>query len=107
MNVLIYTGYQKEAYNSNTLKEKGLGGTEQCCIYLAKYLKNFGWNIIIGGDVIEDTVDSIQWMRLETVHKKMYDKFSCNPQKELVRKYGLSKIMLESNNIKELFIELL
>ena len=75
MNVLIYTGYQKEAYNSNTLKEKGLGGTEQCCIYLAKYLKNFGWNIIIGGEVIEDTIDSIQWMRLETIHKKMYDKF--------------------------------
>jgi len=75
MNILIYTGYQKEAYNSNTLKEKGLGGTEQCCIYLAKYLKNFGWKVIVGGEVIEDTIDGIQWMRLETVHKKMFNKF--------------------------------
>ena len=75
MNILIYTGYQKEAYNSNTLKEKGLGGTEQCCIYLAKYLKNFGWKVIVGGEVIEDTIDGIQWMKLETVHKKMFNKF--------------------------------
>lgn len=75
MNVLIYTGYQKEPYNSNTLKEKGLGGTEQSCVYLAKYLKNFGWNITVGGTVIEDTVNGIQWLTNQTIHKTMFNKF--------------------------------
>ena len=75
MNVLIYTGYQKEPYNSDTLKEKGLGGTEQCCVYLAKYLKNFGWNVVVGGMVIEDTIDGIQWLTNQTIHNTMFDKF--------------------------------
>lgn len=75
MNVLIYTGYQKEPYNSNTLKEKGLGGTEQCCIFLAKYFKNFGWNVVVGGMVIEDTVEGIQWLTNQTIHKTMFNKF--------------------------------
>jgi glycosyltransferase involved in cell wall biosynthesis len=75
MNILIYTGYQTNPYNSNTLKEKGLGGTEQCCIYLAKYLKNFGWNIVVGGSVIEDTIEGIQWLTTETIHKIMFNRF--------------------------------
>ena len=75
MNVLIYTGYQKEPYNSNTLKEKGLGGTEQCCVHLAKYLKNFGWNVTVGGTVIEDTIEGIQWLTNQTIHKTMFNKF--------------------------------
>lgn len=75
MNVLIYTGYQKEAYNSDTLNHKGLGGTEQCCVYLAKYFKNFGWNVVVGGTVIEDTIDGIQWLTNETIHKTMFNKF--------------------------------
>lgn len=75
MNVLIYTGYQKEAYNTNTLKEKGLGGTEQCCIFLAKYFKKFGWNVIVGGTVIEDTIDGIQWLTNDSIHKTMFNKF--------------------------------
>lgn len=75
MNILIYTGYQTNPYNSNTLKEKGLGGTEQCCVYLAKYLKNFGWNIVVGGSVIEDTIEGIQWLTTETIHKTMFNRF--------------------------------
>tara|TARA_B100001093_G_C26858367_1_gene1028569 strand:+ start:2171 stop:3196 length:1026 start_codon:yes stop_codon:yes gene_type:complete len=75
MNVLIYTGYQKNPYNSNTLKHKGLGGTEQCCIYLSKYFKNFGWNVIVGGMVKEDTIDGIQWLTNDTIHKIMFNKF--------------------------------
>lgn len=75
MNVLIYTGYQKEAYNSNTLNHKGLGGTEQCCIFLSKYFKKFGWNVIVGGMVIEDTINGIQWLTNETIHKTMFNKF--------------------------------
>lgn len=75
MNVLIYTGYQRNPYNANTLKHKGLGGTEQCCVYLAKYFKNFGWNVVVGGMVIEDTIDGIQWLTNQTIHKKMFNKF--------------------------------
>ena len=75
MNVLIYTGYQKEPYNSNTLNKKGLGGTEQCCVYLAKYLKNFGWNVVVGGTVIEDNIDGVQWLTNQTIHKTMFNKF--------------------------------
>lgn len=75
MNVLIYTGYQKETYNSNTLNHKGLGGTEQCCIFLSKYLKNFGWNVVVGGMVVEDTIDGIQWLSNQTIHDTMFNKF--------------------------------
>ena len=75
MNVLIYTGYQTESYSPNTLNHKGLGGTEQCCIYLSKYLKNFGWNIVVGGNVDEVTVDGVRWMKTETIHKEMFDQF--------------------------------
>ena len=75
MNILIYTGYQPEPYNANTLKHKGLGGTEQCCIFLSKYFKNFGWNVVVGGNVIEDTIDGIQWLTNQTIHKTMFNKF--------------------------------
>lgn len=75
MNVLIYTGYQRDPYNSNTLKHKGLGGTEQCCVYLSKYFKNFGWNVVVGGMVIEDTIEGVQWLTNETIHKNMFNKF--------------------------------
>lgn len=75
MNILIYTGYQPEPYNANTLKHKGLGGTEQCCIFLSKYFKNFGWNVVVGGKVIEDTIDGIQWVTNQTIHKTMFNKF--------------------------------
>ena len=75
MNVLIYTGYQTEPYSPNTLKHKGLGGTEQCCIYLSRYLKNFGWNVVVGGNVDEVTVNGVRWMKTETIHKEMFDQF--------------------------------
>ena len=75
MNVLIYTGYQKEPYNSDTLNHRGLGGTEQCCVFLSKYFKKFGWNVVVGGTVIEDTIDGIHWLTNQTIHDTMFNKF--------------------------------
>jgi glycosyltransferase involved in cell wall biosynthesis/GR25 family glycosyltransferase involved in LPS biosynthesis len=67
MKVVIYTGYQKYPYNPETINKTGLGGTEQCVVYLAKYLKLLQPNsqFWVVGDVIEGEYDGVSYRTTE------------------------------------------
>lgn len=75
MRVLIYVGYQSIHFNPDTLKETGLGGTEIALIYLANELKKFGHKIIVSGDVLTGTFDSIEWLPTNECHRKYSNQF--------------------------------
>ena len=67
MKIVIYTGYQSNRYNPETINKTGLGGTEQCVVYLAKYLKQIQQHtqIWVVGDVIEGEYDGVSYRTTE------------------------------------------
>lgn len=66
MRIVLYTGYQSKSWNPETLNETGLGGTEQCVLYLAKYLAfNGRHNVWVVGDVISGNYDNVKYRTTE------------------------------------------
>jgi glycosyltransferase involved in cell wall biosynthesis len=61
MRILIYVGYQKQPFNSSTISEMGLGGTEHACTNLAKELAKLGHSVQVGGHVLNEIKDGIIW----------------------------------------------
>lgn len=59
--ILIYTGFAYFSWNSSTIKEKAIGGSEKAVIYLSRFFpKNY--KIYIAGDHIEEEVDNISYI---------------------------------------------
>jgi|GEM_PF-3228573 len=52
--VVFYMGWSFEPLYENILEKQGLGGIETSHIQLAKAMAEFGWNVIIFGNVIKD-----------------------------------------------------
>jgi glycosyltransferase involved in cell wall biosynthesis len=66
MRIVLYTGYHSKPWNPNTLQETGLGGTEQCVLYLAKYLAFNGRNEVwVVGDIISGLYDNVKYRTTE------------------------------------------
>jgi len=63
MKLVLYVGYHYPNYSPETLDKWGLGGTEQCVIYLAKTLKSYNpdWNIWVVGDIISGDYDGVMY----------------------------------------------
>jgi len=62
MKIVLYTGYQSKPFNPNTLKETGLGGTEQSVIFLAEHLSLYNNNeVYVVGDVISGNYDKVKY----------------------------------------------
>ena len=56
-------GITPPPYSPETIDEIGLGGTEQCIIYLAKTLKqqNPNWEIFVVGGVVYGDYDGVKY----------------------------------------------
>ena len=62
MKIVLYAGYQSRPFNPDTLDEIGLGGTEQCIIYLAYYLSLRPTNeVYVVGEVISGDYDGVKY----------------------------------------------
>lgn len=62
MKIVLYTGYQSTPWNPTFLDKTGLGGTEQCVLYLSRHLASISSNQIwVVGDVIEGDFDGIKY----------------------------------------------
>lgn len=55
--ILFYTGFAKECWNMTYSETRALGGSERAVISLAKEFSKH-WDIVISGDVIEETIKS-------------------------------------------------
>lgn len=71
MRVLIYVGYQKQPFNHITLRDVGLGGTELASIFLGKELSQLGFDVTIGGEVIDGKWDNLTFESFETMRSKI------------------------------------
>jgi glycosyltransferase involved in cell wall biosynthesis/GR25 family glycosyltransferase involved in LPS biosynthesis len=62
MKIVLYAGYQSRPFNPDTLDEIGLGGTEQCIIYLAYYLTlQPNTEVYVVGEVISGDYDNVKY----------------------------------------------
>jgi glycosyltransferase involved in cell wall biosynthesis len=71
MKVLIYVGYQKQPFNHITLRDVGLGGTELSCIFLGKELSQLGFDVTIGGEVIDGKWDDLEFKSFDTMRRTL------------------------------------
>ena len=62
MKIVLYTGYQSTKWNPDIQHKLGLGGTEQCVLYLAYHLAAYPGNQVwVVGDVIEGEFDKVKY----------------------------------------------
>jgi len=67
MKIVLYTGYQSTRWNPDTQHKIGLGGTEQCVLYLAYHLAAYPGNQVwVVGDVIEGDFDNVKYRTTST-----------------------------------------
>jgi glycosyltransferase involved in cell wall biosynthesis len=67
MKIVLYTGYQSTKWNPDTQHKIGLGGTEQCVLYLAYHLAAYlGNQVWVVGDVIEGDFDNVKYRTTST-----------------------------------------
>ena len=67
MKIVLYTGYQSTKWNPDTQHKIGLGGTEQCVLYLAYHLAAYPGNQVwVVGDVIEGDFDNVKYRTTNT-----------------------------------------
>jgi GR25 family glycosyltransferase involved in LPS biosynthesis/glycosyltransferase involved in cell wall biosynthesis len=70
MKLVIYAGYQKTHFNSESIKTIGVGGSEQCIINLAKHLAKNN-EVYVVGHVIEGTFDNVEYLTIENAIAKL------------------------------------
>ena len=72
MKIVLYTGYQSTRWNPDTQHKIGLGGTEQCVLYLAYHLAAHPGNQVwVVGDVIEGDFDNVKYRSTENFKKEV------------------------------------
>jgi glycosyltransferase involved in cell wall biosynthesis len=71
MKIVLYTGYQANPYNPNTLNTTGLGGTEQCVLYLAYHLARLNHKVWVVGEVIPGDYDGVKYRTTESFKKEV------------------------------------
>ena len=72
MKIVLYTGYQSTRWNPDTQHKIGLGGTEQCVLYLAYHLaSHLGNQVWVVGDVIEGDFDNVKYRSTENFKKEV------------------------------------
>jgi len=67
MKIVLYTGYQIIPWNPTSLETTGLGGTEQCVLYLSEHLAAYPGNQVwVVGGVIEGDFDGVKYRTTQT-----------------------------------------
>ena len=62
MKIALYTGYHKDPWDPTFLYTTGLGGTEQCVLYLAKYLAFAQHEVWVVGNVIPGEHNNVKYV---------------------------------------------
>jgi len=65
MRIVLYTGYQNNPWNPDTLNKTGLAGTEQSVLYLAKSFAFFKHKVWVVGKVISGDYDGVMYRTTE------------------------------------------
>ena len=74
MKVLFYTGYQKNKWDGNTTS--GIAGSEIAVIKIAEELVNFGYEVVVSGDVKHSgIIRGVDYCHLDNIHKDHGDTF--------------------------------
>ena len=74
MKILFYTGYHKKPWDGNTTS--GLAGSEVAVIKLAEELVNFGYNVVVSGDVLHSgKIRGVDYCHLSKIHEDHFDTF--------------------------------
>lgn len=74
MKILIYVGYFKNKWNANSIHTTGVGGSEQCVIYLAKQLAT-KHEVYVVGDVIEDIIDNVEYKSISNANVDLKNEY--------------------------------
>ena len=67
--ILLYTGYQNKPWCPESFSTEGMGGTETAVYNLSKCFKNLGYEVIVGGDVIEGDYDGVKYRTNRSLHE--------------------------------------
>ena len=70
MRIVIYAGYYAETWNANNLNTSGLGGTEQCIVYLASQLAK-KHEVFVTGNVENATIDKVEYCDLNIIFDRL------------------------------------
>lgn len=73
MKILFYTGYFKSRWNANNQIE--IGGSEIAVIKIAESFTNFGWKVVVSGDVIDENINGVEWIHTSNLHQRYFDQF--------------------------------
>jgi len=74
MKVLFYTGYQKNKWDGNTTS--GIAGSEIAVIKIAEELINFGYEVVVSGDVAHSgIIRGVDYCHLDYIHEDHGDTF--------------------------------
>ena len=74
MRIVIYAGYYAETWNADDLITTGLGGTEQCIVYLASELAK-AHEVYVTGNVKNATIDGVEYCDLNTIFGRLGDDY--------------------------------
>jgi len=67
--ILLYTGYQSKPWCPESFKNEGMGGTETAVYNLSKCFNSLGYDVVVGGDVIEGNYDGVRYRKNKSLHK--------------------------------------
>jgi len=102
MKILLYTGYQKERWDGNTTS--GLAGSEIAVIKLAEELVNFGYKVVVSGDVAHSgKIRGVDYCHLSKIHEDHFDTFDIIVGTSYIhfvlefKKYNAKKIFWQHN----------
>ncbi len=74
MKVLLYTGYQKNQWDGNT--NSGVAGSEIAVIKIAEELVNFGYKVIVSGDVKHSgLINKVEYCNTKHIHRLHFNSF--------------------------------
>lgn len=70
MVIVLYAGYQSVKLSPNLINSTGLGGTEQCIIYLANEFAKDGHSVFVTGEVENEIYENVKYIELNKFRKE-------------------------------------
>ena len=67
--ILLYTGYQNKAWCPKSFESEAIGGTETAIYNLSKCFNDLGYDVVVGGDVVEGDYEGVKYRSLNSLSK--------------------------------------